>query len=74
MGKLLKSRKFTAIIVGVVATLGVKYLKLDPETAQQVGELILYGILAYIGGTAIEDAGHKFANGKNGNSNGEEEE
>jgi|GEM_PF-5178290 len=59
---LLKSRKFVAAVIGVLVVVAV-HLGIDEAKAKQIADWAGALLLAYIGGTALEDAGAKRANG-----------
>ncbi len=54
----LKSKKFSALIVGVIVTLGARYgLRLDPLTVGYIVSLFI----AYIGAQGLADKGKEAA-------------
>jgi hypothetical protein len=60
---LLKSRKFLAAMVGVIIVVVVQLTGMDEAKAQAIGQTVLGVIIAYIGGSALEDAAEKRAGG-----------
>ncbi len=53
---LIKSRKFWAVVLAVLLMVGAAYIPSFPLTQSQVTNLV-YVLIAYILGTAIEDSG-----------------
>lgn len=59
---LLKSRKFIAAVIGIIVVISVHY-GVDEGKAKSIADWVAALIMAYIGGTALEDAAAKRANG-----------
>lgn len=62
---LLRSRKFLAAVLGVVVVIAVHF-GVDEAKAKQIADWVGVLLAAYIGGTALEDAAGKRANGNGG--------
>lgn len=64
---LLNSRKFMAIIVGVICTIGVQkgwFGEVSPEQQAKFVEVIVWLAGAFIVGTAVEDGAKKLGGGE----------
>jgi len=68
IGPLFKSKKFQLFLIGVLANLGVRYVGLAPETANELAATITKLALAAIAGQAVADLGSGGKTSANGPS------